>query len=90
MPPGLVAGIVFARAGAITSAKRIGVASGAKTSRGVRALSAMRRRVRVVHALTVVGRRTAGRDGRLMVWGAAMVVMGFLEKSGGEAVAGEL
>src|SRR4029077_7468848 len=48
--------MIFASAGAITRANSRGVASGARISRGVCALSEMRRRARVAQA--------AGRGGR--------------------------
>src|SRR6516225_2478941 len=76
----------LARAGAITSANRIGVSSGTRISLGVWALSAKRRRERVTNAV-ILG------DGRCLVTGrerdrgvvvtAVMVQLAFIE--GGQA-----
>src|SRR5437763_15357691 len=90
----LVAGIALANAGAMTSAKRIGVSNGTRISRGVCALSAKRRRAKVVNTANQDGRTVARRVP--VVWSIVVVVVrvvtGFSVFSGGgrEAVARQL
>src|SRR5689334_21824918 len=86
-------GPMEASAGAITSANRTGVSKGTTSSRGVRALSASRRRVSVANAdvvpVTVV-------CSRRIVGGVSVAVEADMDPpsgdgatSGGEGVAGE-
>src|SRR5260370_23491964 len=67
--------MILASAGAITRANRRGVASGARISRGVCALSEIRRRARVAQAAGREGR--AGGRGRAsgVAAGAAVMVV---------------
>src|SRR6478672_7945877 len=87
--PGIV-GPIDASAGAITRANRIGVSKGTSSSRGVRALSANRRRVRVANAAgapVVKPRRTATGGAVTVETDMSAPFQG--SGSGGERVAGE-
>src|SRR5581483_154145 len=83
-----MAPVTFASAGAMTTLNRIGVISGTMISRGVWALRAKRRLVKVASG-AAIGR--ARRRVRVTGAGGAVVmaVMGVLSRSGGEAVAGQ-
>src|SRR5690349_17741790 len=88
--------MILASAGAITRANSSGVASGARISRGVCALSEIRRRARVAQAAGREGRAGArGRASGVAAGAAVMMVIVVLlgcrvVGSGGEPVAGQL
>src|SRR6516162_10272513 len=90
--PGIV-GPIEASAGAITSANRTGVNKGTSSSRGVRALSASRRRVSVVNAdmvaVTLVCSRWTVGGVRVAVEADMDPPSGDGATSGCEGVAGE-
>src|SRR5437588_6186649 len=82
-----MAPVTLARAGAITTLKRIGVRSGTTISRGVRADRAKRRRVRVANG-PARERGARWRSGTVAGGRVVMAVIGLLvERSGGETVA---
>src|SRR2546427_2649186 len=83
---------VFASAGAITDANRIGVSNGTTISRGVRALRSIRRRASVANARPRSVRAMLDLSGSRTGRGVVMVVMALSPsgRSRGALVAGEV